>query len=155
MKNSTLLFLLILALAGDIVLAYLLYDCMHEHDKGLIIEDTSVPCTVIATTAKTSVMTDWANFNTLNGSTDENWGVICRDALLEIFKDTSVNALSFYMCADNDDPTKAHSYSVGIVGCKVVPGTAPGSGTVVTKDNATYYSPEPWCPPQCYVRSSR
>jgi hypothetical protein len=152
MKNSVLIFLLILALVGDIILAYLLYDCMHEH--GAVTDDLTNPCKAIATTPKTGVMTGWTNFNTLNATTDENWGAVCRDAILEIFKDTSVNALSFYMCADNDDPTKAHSYSVGIVGCQVITGTSPGGGTVITKDDAVYYVAEPWCPPNCYTRVS-
>jgi len=153
MKNSLLIFLLILALAGDVVLAYLLYDCMHEHATE--IEATSVPCTAIATTSKTSAMTGWSNFNTLNGTVDQNWGAICREALLEIFSDSSVNALSFYMCADNSDKTKAHNYSIGVVGCQVIPGASPGSGTVITKNDAVYYVADPWCPPNCYTRSSR
>ena len=152
MKNSLLLFLLILALAGDIVLAYLLYDCMH--DRGLN-DETAAPCTGIVTTGRTNIMTSWDNFNKLDNASNENYGILCRDALLRIFSDTSVNALALFMCSDNDDPSKQHAYSIGIAGVKMVEGTAPGQGEIIIHASADFYQCDPWCPYDCCSITTR
>ena len=156
MKNNTLLLiLLIIALVGDAVLAYKLWECMEGHETSQIPPTTGSTCIAVRTANGTGVLEGWNNFNVLNGTTEQNWGVVCRDAFVTLFSDPDVNAVSLYMCADNNDPSQPHSYSIGMVGCLVTPGSDPNSGTVVTKKDAVYYTAEPWCPPQCYTRSSR
>ncbi len=150
-SNTLLLFLLILALVGDAVLAWKLYECMEKDDWT----QPSTDCTSIRTTNKTGMLGEWNNFNTLNGTTEQNWGVVCRDAFKTMFADPDVNAVSIYICADNNDPSKTHVYSIGLAGCMVIQGTTPGSGEVITKKDAVYYTAEPWCPPTCYTRTER
>ncbi len=150
MKNNTLLLiLLILALVGDVILAWKLYECMEKDGETILPVST---CTSELMVNGKTVVDEWNNFNTLNNDSAENWGVVCKDVFLKMFSDTSVNAVSFYLGADGNDPTLKHLYSVGVVGSKVIPGSEPGSGVVITSSTAVYYHCSPWCPPNCYTR---